>query len=529
LLGIFYSNTRFDLINTRPGLRLVQKSTAAVEAPNVDMDSRRMPRSAISVSARRDLPMKLLAIAKRSQSLALLSLAEYGTPFLRMIALSRVLALRELGFASALTATSASFGLLGDFAAHRFVLSAPREEYEEALAGAHALTFLRGIVIGALALASAPFIAAAFSLPTYWGSFALVGTVFFIGSLENLAPRIDERNYRYGVQLNVALVSNGLGLMALLIILALTRSHYAIIASLFAQATGQVVGSHLLAATPYRMNFRSRYFWQAFRFGFPLMVNGLGLAASSQGDRFIVGSLLGLPALGLYSVATLVALVPMSIFFRFAGTFTFAALYNAAHRTDGSYAARLKIAARLVPLASAVYALGIVTLLNIVMPLVFGSHFTLSMSSVRLLAFVAFFRVARIEPFTALLLHVSQTRRIAVANLASSSALLFEVALIMLFGTFESVIAGKLAALAIVIYLTLGSFRPARRDFILALSVSGAILSIVVGLTYAIPVGTQLAPSALTLVACLALFAIWATHFAPPLLRAGFSRPQSFL
>jgi O-antigen/teichoic acid export membrane protein len=475
--------------------------------------------------------MSIITFVKRSQSLALLSLVEYGTPFFRMMALSRLLPLRELGFTSALTATNASFFLLTDFGTHRFVLSVPREDYEEALASTHALTFLRGILVGVLGIALAPLIAATFSLTEDWESFALVASVFFIGSFEHLGPRVDERNYRYGVQLRVSLIANGLGLGALLISLALTRSHEAIIASLFAQAIGQVAASQFLAGTPYRMNFRSRYFRQAVRFGYPLMINGLGLAVSSQGDRFLVGSLLGLPALALYSVATLVTLVPMNMVFRFVGTFMLAALYNVANRTDESYAARVRLSARLVPIAGAVYALGIVTLLNIVMPLVFGSQFTLSVTSVALLGLVAFFRMARQDPFTSMLLHEGRTRRLAITNLASSSALLFEVVLIKAFGTFEAVIAGRLlgemTALALVIYMTRVAFRPALRDFLLAVSVCATVVMMVVGLAHVTPVGRQLAPSIAALAACVAILAGWTSKYIPPLLRAArFSQQE---
>ncbi len=474
--------------------------------------------------------MNPLAFFKRSQSLALLSLVEYGTPFVRMMALSRVLPLQELGFALALAATYGAFEMVTDFGTYRFVLSAPREDYEEALASAHALMLLRGIAVGVLGVAVAPLIAAAFSLEEDWGAFALLSVAFFIRSFEHLAPRVAERDYRYGVQLQISLLAGGVGLAALLVSLALTRSHDAIIAWLFAEGITRNVASHLLADTAYRMRFRSRYFGQAFRFGYPLMFNGLGLAAASQGDRFIVGSLLGLPALGLYSVATMVTQVPINMMFRFVGTFMLAALYNVSGRADGSFAARVKLAARLLPLAGAVYALGIVTLLNFVMPLVFGRQFTLSTSSVALLAFVAFFRVARFDPFTSMLLLEGRTRRLAIINLSSSSALLFEVVLIKIFVTFDSVLAGRLlgelTAMAVVIYMTRVPFRPAQRDFLLSASVGATVALIIAGLTYATPVGQHLAASLAALAACVALLGAWASHFTPPLLRAGFSHQQ---
>ena len=469
----------------------------------------------------------LLGYFSRSLPLALLSLVEYGTPLLRMLALSRILDLSELGFAAALTATYGAYAMVTDFGTYRFVLSAPREDYEEALASAHALMILRGAAVAIVGVAIAPLIAAAFSLTEYWGSFALVAIAFFIQCLEHIGPRVAERDYRYGVQLRATLIANAAGLTALLATLMATHSHKAIIAFLFAHQTTQVIASHALAASPYRVNFRSSYFRQAFRFGYPLMFNGLGLAAASQGDRFIVGSLLGLPTLGLYSVATLVTQLPLNMIFRFVGTFLMAALYNVARRTDGSYAARMRFAARLLPLAGAVFALAIVSLLDIFMPLLFGKQFTLPLSSISLLALAAFIRLARFDPFTSMLLVEGRTRRLALINLSSATALVFEFVLIKIFRTFDAVLLGRLmgelTALAMVVYVTRAAFRPALADFTLAMSLGATAVLATIGFAFAAPIDMQLAASMVASVVCVALIVAWVAYFAPPLVRAGFS------
>ena len=59
------------------------------------------------------------------------------------------------------------------------------------------------------------------------------------------------------------------------------------------------------------------------------MFNGVGLAVSAQGDRFLVGALLGLPVLGFYSIVVLVTIVPVSMVFRIMGTMNMAAFHNA--------------------------------------------------------------------------------------------------------------------------------------------------------------------------------------------------------
>ena len=62
-----------------------------------------------------------------------------------------------------------------DFALYRFVFSTPRENYEEALASAHALSVVRGLAVGAIAIAVSPFISALLSLQADWVDFALLG------------------------------------------------------------------------------------------------------------------------------------------------------------------------------------------------------------------------------------------------------------------------------------------------------------------------------------------------------------------
>jgi O-antigen/teichoic acid export membrane protein len=473
-----------------------------------------------------------MGIFAKGYGLFLLSFIEGAVPFVRMLALSRFLPLRELGFASALSATHSVFELVTDFAIYRFVFSTPREEYEEALASAHGLSLLRGLTVALLVVVAAPAIAALLSLQSEWRDFAILGGVFVVRGFEHLGPRVSERDYRYDIQLKSTLIANGLGLIALVIALAAAPSHRAIIAALFGQATGQVGASHVLAETPYRIKFRSPQFARAFRFGYPLMFNGLGLAASGQGDRFVVGALLGLPALGVYAIAILVTTVPLAMIGRVTSTFVLAALYNASRRSDGAYPARVRLTARLIPLISASFALGILTLMNMVVPIVFGPQFTLSHAGLALLALATFVRLARGDPMTSMLLNEGRTRRLAIANLSSISALPLEIGVILLLGTLEAALLGRLlgeiVALAVVIYMTRAQLGQARRDQSLAMGVSLAILCGAIVLGAAAPIGVRPELSLVALVTGLTIFGVWTARFAPPLLRAGYPGENLF-
>ena len=95
-------------------------------------------------------------VITRGSALVVINAFDLGVPALRMVILSRFLDLRELEFVSLLAALYATLEQVTDVAMYKFVLSSPREDYEEALAAAHALSVLRGLIVGLIGVAISP-------------------------------------------------------------------------------------------------------------------------------------------------------------------------------------------------------------------------------------------------------------------------------------------------------------------------------------------------------------------------------------
>jgi len=197
--------------------------------------SARLVGLATALTERLPLQVNLLANLKKSYPLVIVGSIETGLPFIRMLALTHLLSLRQVGLASVLTAFGAFLELSTDLAIHRFVYSAPREQFEEALATAHALSLARGVVVCLLALCVAPLVASAVSLGEYWAGFALLAPPILIRSFENLSPRIAERDFRYWPQLKMMGVTSAVSIIVLIVVALVTRNYYAVIASAYAQ------------------------------------------------------------------------------------------------------------------------------------------------------------------------------------------------------------------------------------------------------------------------------------------------------
>jgi O-antigen/teichoic acid export membrane protein len=384
-----------------------------------------------------------LAIGLAALTLFSFSFFETIISFVRSLILTHTLGSYEFGFASAIAVTSATFGQITDIAIYRFVYSSPRSVYAEAIAAAHAIALVRGFFVGGCVLLASLPVACSFATCTDWPSFALVAPIPIIQSFDHLEINVAERDYRYLPQLIASVASHSCGLVALIFIAFEFENHYAIIAYMLVQALVYMLASHLLASHPYRVTYRTPFVRKGLDFSLPLVLNGIGLAVMSQGDRWIVGTLLGLPFLGLYSVALLAALVPMVGLVKILGPVLFAGLHNANVETN-EYHGRLQLFSSAIPTVAGAYALSLIGLLGILVPAVFGRGYAISELAVVLLALIAFFRLARVEPHTALLLHTQNTRKLAIANQAPVVGLLVTAILAIVHPTLESVLVGVL-------------------------------------------------------------------------------------
>ena len=396
-------------------------------------------------------------VLRRGQALIVISALEYVIPFFRVLLLSRFLDLREIGFCSALLATSGLLEQMTELGLYRFVMTTPREERMEALACVQAMSLLRGLMVGAIAVLIGPIVAGIFSLGADWRSFSFLGAVIFAKSFENFAPRVAERDFYFGAQLKVGLVANGLSFLILVVMLLVVHDHRALLASLFAWTTSYAIASHYYSDTPYRISFRSPLMTKALRFGFPLTINGAAMALAGQADRFVVGSLLGLKLLGVYSIVSSAVVLPTNMMARImAGVNT--ALYYKAMNSEMDKGRIIAASSSFSAIVAAAYATCVALLLNLAVNLVFGARFHVSDGAVVILSLFAYVRIARAEPFNSMLLLEGRTRRLALVNLAVAAGLLVSFILVFNFRSQESAFAARLASeaagAASAIYLT---------------------------------------------------------------------------
>jgi O-antigen/teichoic acid export membrane protein len=241
---------------------------------------------------------------------------EAGTQFVRSIVLTRRLGPTEFGIAAAMVTLLALIDMSTYAGADRYLVQARDGDSSEALAAGHTLTLARNLLSAALIAALAYPTAHLVDQPQATTSFLWLAAIPLLRSFEHLRLEQLQREHRFWPWAMASSTTYMIGLISVTCAAFILRDHRAVLWGLAAQAVALVVGTHLFARTPYRVSFTAAPVARAMRFGIPLMINGLALAALGQFDRLAVGCLLNVAALGKYGLAGMVFYVPSALLMR---------------------------------------------------------------------------------------------------------------------------------------------------------------------------------------------------------------------
>jgi O-antigen/teichoic acid export membrane protein len=364
----------------------------------------------------------------------LVTLPRLVTPashFARTIILARMLSPRDLGIAIAVTVLLSTAELISDFGLDRYLISRPPAEDAPALAVAHCLQLIRGLALALIILVSAPLIAELFGEPGIGGEFRWCALILLVRDAAHLEIRQIQRDFRYTPEAMVILLARGAALLAVYPAASALGDARAMIAILFVDAIVYAAASHIAAKRRYRIGTGDRRIWhEALAFSLPLTLNGIGLAASSQLDRALVSHWFGVATLALYSLVLNLAVVPASIIHSAFNLLSVSLLAQASPAV-GIAKVRYDAINWGHAVAALAYAIGVASTLDLLVPQVFGTSYAVEPWAVILVSLIVLVRIIRGAPI-ALLLAMSQTRHLMIANMVSIVGLLLAVALLPL-------------------------------------------------------------------------------------------------
>jgi O-antigen/teichoic acid export membrane protein len=362
----------------------------------------------------------------------------FGSRFAGNIILSRLLSPEEFGSAIAITTVLGIGGLVTDVALDRFVII---DGSKQALASAHLISVVNSILLALVLVVISPEAARLFGVPAFAGSFALAAAFSALGGFAHLGIKQVQRDFNFVPEGVSQVAANFAGLAALCVGATVLHDHRAIVAGFGIQLAAYLVLSHVLAESSYRIGWDRNVLRKALLFGLPLMLNGVGLAIMYQLDRVIVGYWFGVRELATYAVVFSLGVVPVNLISGVFGGPSLSYLLSG-DASDCDRSDRYRLLLGFYSIITSIYALWMVSALDIVVPLIFGARFTVSPTAHVLFTLIACLRLQRGGAPTLFFLASGKTGQLAFLNLVSGTGLAIALGCIMIWPRLESMLIG---------------------------------------------------------------------------------------
>lgn len=188
-------------------------------------------------------------------------------------------------------------------------------------AALHGFQVLRGVVSGIVLLLLADPIARLLGIPEVIWAYQLLALVPVIKAFEHFDIYRFNRQMRFWPLLLTGGVPALLSLLTVWPLAAWLGDWRVMLYSVLAQVGITAITSHLVAERSYRIVFDRAIMARSLRLGWPLLVNATLLFLVFQGDKLIVGRVLGMEALAIFAMGMTLTLAPTMVLTRSAQNF----------------------------------------------------------------------------------------------------------------------------------------------------------------------------------------------------------------
>jgi O-antigen/teichoic acid export membrane protein len=239
----------------------------------------------------------------------------------RNILIARLISVEDFGIASTFAITMSLVEMTGNIALDRLLVQKLDDDSTSLQATAQGLQALRGGIGAAVLLLIAEPLAKIFGVSAETWAFQTLALIPLMRGLSHLDMFRVQREMLFWPSMKVEVLSI-LGSTIATVPLALWFPDFRVMLyAILLQQAFYTLLSHLVADRPYRWGWDGRIVRDALDFGWPLLLNGVLMFLTFHGDRILVGSLLGMKELGLFSAAFTITLTPTLVIAKTLNTF----------------------------------------------------------------------------------------------------------------------------------------------------------------------------------------------------------------
>ncbi len=228
----------------------------------------------------------------------------------RNILIANYISVEDYGVAMTFAITMSLIEMAFNLAADVYVVKAKNGDDPETLSVLHTVLVIRGALNGVLLYLLSPIIAGLFQAPELTWAYQTMAILSVLRGLFHLDIFRLQRHGEFRWKVIVEVSAYVLSFAAAWGFSVLWGDFRAMLGALFVQWITFMVLSHIVAKRPYRLTWNKEVFRGLFTFGWPLLLNGWLGYPVVNGDRIIVGNLLGPETLGWFSAAFMLTQTP---------------------------------------------------------------------------------------------------------------------------------------------------------------------------------------------------------------------------
>jgi O-antigen/teichoic acid export membrane protein len=378
----------------------------------------------------------------------------FGLSFVRNLILARMLSRADFGLAATFSLAVTMLELTGRIGLGQQVVQAAEGDSESFMKTAHSIQLIAGAIsAGALLILSIP-MAELFKVPDKTWAFALLALVPLSRGIAHLDFQQRQRKFDFLPTVWVDLIPQTI-VTGLAYPLAKWIGDYRVVLVLiFVKEMLSTLISHVLARQAIHWGWEKEIVQRMWKFSWPLILNGILIFASQQGDQMLVGGGYSLETLALYSAAASIIAVPFMIMAHAASSIMLPVLSRVQGNSGqfhGEYQACIQL--------SAVGAVATMVPLIIggeqILKILYGSKYVGGGAILAWLSVACAFRFLRIAPAIAAMAK-ADTQNQMISNMFRVSSLAFGFLVLLMGKSVEALAAsmmlGELLALIAAAY-----------------------------------------------------------------------------
>lgn len=362
----------------------------------------------------------------------------------RNVLLARLLSVTEFGLAATFAILMTIVETFQNVGLNRLVVQDPRADDPAFVSNLHGaqivVSFMASIVLILVAL----IFAAATNTVSQTSDYLVLTLVPLINAFTNLDIFRMQRDGHFAPQALRSLLSQPLGLLAILPAYWFFHDHRVALAAILTQQVSAVALSHVGVQQSYRVSFDGTIARHAFRFGWPLVVNGLLMFFILNGDRMIVLNRFGPESLGWFSAALMLTMIPGNLAAKSLQTLALPELAKA-HARPQDHAHLYTVLISLSALLAMTLTVGALLLGAAVLDLLFGARFHAAAAYIVPLACLNALRLFRAAPAIAALAS-AETRSPLYTNIVRLAGVPAALAIATTTGRIDAMILAGIGA-----------------------------------------------------------------------------------